>query len=80
MYRQLAETRADSVRLTTDERRSVMCAEFRGRYSPTAALAGILTALLIILGAKTAQGQPSVDEFPDLALTDFSHANIEGSR
>lgn len=49
-----------------------MCAEFRGQYSPTAALAGILTALLIILGVFTALGQLSVDEFPNLAPTDFS--------
>ena len=49
-----------------------MCAEFRGQYSPTAALAGILTALLIILGVFTALGQLSVDEFPKLAPTDFS--------
>jgi hypothetical protein len=49
-----------------------MCAEFRGQYSPTAALAGILTALLIILGVFTTFGQLSVDEFPNLAPTDFS--------
>lgn len=52
-----------------------MCAEFRGQYSPTAALAGILTALLIILGVFTAHGQLSVDEFPDLAPTDFSYVS-----
>ncbi len=52
-----------------------MCSQFNGRYSPQAKLAGILTALLLILGARPADAQLSVEDFPDLELTDFSYVN-----
>ena len=52
-----------------------MCSQFSGRYSPKAALVGVATALLLVLGAGAAHGQLTVEDFPDLALTDFSYVN-----
>ncbi|MFL2547055.1 MAG: MBL fold metallo-hydrolase [Candidatus Rariloculaceae bacterium] len=52
-----------------------MCSQFSRRYSPFPVLAGVATALLLVLASKTADAQLSVEDFPDLELTDFSYVN-----